>query len=130
MTAVWRNGVVCNRVASNGQATVELALAMPLLCLMLLGAVQIVQVVSDQIAVIEAARVGARAAAVSADPEAAADTATRHVIREPMRVSTRVDNGYVTVAVTLTNATDVPLIGVLLPDIELVSRATMILEPP
>jgi len=34
------------------------------------------------------------------------------------------------VTVTAISATDVPLIGALLPDVEVTGRATMLLEPP
>ena len=113
-----------------GQATVELALAMPLLCLLLLGIVQIAVVVRDQIVAIEAARVGARAAAVSADPATAAEVAVQRGVSLSTRVSTVTNDGYVTVTVAIINLTDVPLIGVLMPNVELRGSATMILEPP
>ena len=47
-----------------GQATVELALCLPMLCLLLLGVVQVAVVVRDHLAVQVAAREAARAAAV------------------------------------------------------------------
>ncbi len=108
----------------------ELALAMPLLCLLLLGIVQIAVVVRDQLVAIEAARAGARAAAVSPDPATAADAAVRHAVSLAARVSTTTHDGYVTVTVVITNLTDVPLIGVLMRNVELHGTATMILEPP
>ena len=114
----------------NGQATVELALATPLLCLLLLGIVQLAVVVRDQLRVIDLARVAARAASVAADPSAAAaGTAGRDPPRE-LRMATEVDGETVTVTVSAVNATDVPLIGALLPDITLTARSTMPLEPP
>lgn len=112
----------------------ELALATPVLCLLLLGIVQVTVVVRDQLAVIEAARVGARAAAVAADPGGAASAAATGIADtaapSSVRVSTAINGGYVTVTVTAESATDVPLIGALLPDVEVSGRATMILEPP
>jgi Flp pilus assembly protein TadG len=120
--------------ADSGQATVELALATPVLCLLLLGIVQLVVVVRDQLAVIEAARVGARAAAVAADPGGAASGAIGGIADTGSptraRVSTAASGQYVTVTVTAVSVTDVPLIGALLPDVEVSGRATMILEPP
>lgn len=116
-----------------GQATVELALATPVLCLLLLGIVQLVVIVRDQLAVIEAARVGARAAAAAADPASAASAAVAGVEgghAPGMRVSASTDGRYVTVSVSATSVTDIPLIGSLLPDVEVSGRATMILEPP
>ncbi|CAB4894016.1 unannotated protein [freshwater metagenome] len=108
----------------------ELALAMPLLCLLLLGVVEIAVVVRDQLVAIEAARTGVRAAAVSADPASAATAAVQRAIGQPASVSTSISDGYVTVTVVITNHTDVPLIGLLMPDVELRGDATMILEPP
>jgi len=119
--------VSAHRRPDRGQATVELALATPMLCLLLLGVVQLAVVVRDQLAVIEAARVGARAASVAADPAAAAGSVTA---LEGARVSTAADGQFVTVTVTAISPTDVPLIGALLPDVEVTGRATMLLEPP
>lgn len=113
--------------SDRGQATVELALATPVLCVLMLGVVQLAVVVRDQLAVIEAARVGARAAAVAADPGAAA---TGVIAIDGARVSTVADGEFVTVTVTAISPTDVPLIGALLPDVEVSGRATMLLEPP
>ena len=115
------------RRRDRGQATVELALATPVLCVLLLGVVQLAVVVRDQLAVIEAARVGARAAAVAADPATAAAGVTAI---DGAHVSTAADGQFVTVTVTAISATDVPLIGALLPDVEVTGRATMLLEPP
>lgn len=114
----------------NGQAAVELALALPLLCVLLLGAVQIVLVSCDQLIVMQAARVGARAAAVSGDPSAAGETAVRRAIGKSARVVTTIRDKYVTVTVTIVNVTDVALVGALMPDVELTGQATMLLEPP
>jgi Flp pilus assembly protein TadG len=113
-----------------GQAAVELALALPFLCLLLLGVVQIVIVAADQLLVIEAARAGARSAAIAADPVAASASASRRVAGTSARVTTTVHDGYVAVVVTVTNHTDVPIIGALLADVDVVGRTSMILEPP
>lgn len=118
-----------HRHIDGGQAAVELALALPLLCLLLLGVVQIAVVVRDQLVVIEAARVGARAAAVSGDPVQAGEAAA-HRAALAGRVTVSAHTGYVTVVVSKTNLTDVPLVGVLLPDVEVTGSATMLLEPP
>ena len=116
-----------------GQATIELALAMPVLCLLLLAVVQLAVVVRDQLAVIEAARAGARAASVSADPATAAARAVHAAVGAGLpeaAVSTSMGARTVTVTVTMREHTDVPMIGALLPDIEVRASATMILEPP
>jgi Flp pilus assembly protein TadG len=113
-----------------GQATVELALALPLVCLLLFGIVQVAVIGRDQLAVQLAAREAARAAAVSTDPEAGTTAARRAVTLQPLLVAI-IDNGAtVTATVRFTDHTDVPLIGALLPDIVLSATVTMAVEPP
>ncbi len=117
--------------SDRGQATVELALCLPLLCLFLLGIVQLVVVVRDQLAVQLAAREGARAAAVAASSAAAAQGAATHAVAlRPLSVRTISSKGTVTVTVIHVTHTDVPMIGLLLPDITVTADATMALEPP
>lgn len=114
-----------------GQATVEFALALPLVAILVLGVVQLIVVARDQLAVELAARDGARAAAVSASPAAAARAAAERAVRlRPLSVSTGTSGDRVTVTVTHRSATDVPLIGALLADVEVTGRATMLREPP
>lgn len=114
-----------------GQATVELALCLPLVCLLLLTVAQIAIVVRDQLAVQLAARDAARAAAVSADPARAARAAAGAVgVVDGLDVSVRTSGGTVTATVTRAERTDVPLIGLLVPDLTLRASATMVIEPP
>ena len=109
----------------------ELALCLPLLCLFLLGIVQLVVIVRDQLAVQLAAREGARAAAVAALPAQAAEaSASGAVTLRPLVVTTANSGSTVTVTVSHITHTDVPLIGALLPDITVTADATMALEPP
>ena len=104
---------------------------MPVLCLLLLAVVQVAVVVRDQLIAIEAARSAARAAAVSLDPAgAAADAASVVLTGGRSRVGATVQGGYVTVTVSISNDTDVPMIGGLLPDVVVRASSTMILEPP
>jgi hypothetical protein len=105
-------------------------LALPLICLLLLGVVQVAVVIRNQLAAIEAARVAVRAAAVSADPATAAASAGAASVNLPVRVSTSVNGNFVSSKVTIHTATDIPLIGLLLPDLDLTATATMSLEPP
>lgn len=115
----------------DGQATVELALALPLLCLLLLGMVQVAVVGRGQLAVQLAAHEAVRAAAVSADPESAASTAAHHAISlRPLIVRVEVDEATITVTVSYVDPTDVSMAGALLPDVTLQASATMALEPP
>ena len=120
-----------NDSRDKGQASVELALCLPLLFMFLLGIVQLVVIVRDQLAVQLAAREAARAAAVAAPSAAAANAAAgRAVSLRPLMVATGVSIDTVTVTVSHVTHTDVPLIGALLPDFTVNAAATMALEPP
>src|SRR3954471_18824336 len=103
-----------------GQAAVELALALPLVFVVILGAVQVLVVGRDQIAVVHAAREGARAAAVADDPvgEGTAAAAAAAGL-DAQRLSVAVADGGDTVTVTVRYAapTDVPLVGALVGDV-------------
>jgi Flp pilus assembly protein TadG len=120
-----------NGTRDKGQAAVELALCLPLLFMFLLGIVQLVVIVRDQLAVQLAAREAARAAAVAEPSAAAANAAAgRAVNLRPLMVATGVSIDTVTVTVSHVTHTDVPLIGALLPDFTVNATATMALEPP
>ena len=119
------------RQRDRGQATVELALALPLVCLLLFGIVQVAVVGRDQLAVQLAAREAARAAATSGDPAAAGSAAShRTVALRPLIVEIGESGRTVTATVRYTDHTDVPLIGTLLPDVVLTATVTMAVEPP
>jgi Flp pilus assembly protein TadG len=113
-----------------GQAVVELALSLPLVCLVLLGVVQVGVVVRDQLLVDHLAREAARAAAPSATPSAAARRAVDRSGAESMSTSVQLTDEQVRVSITLVNRTDVPLIGLFVPDVTLRSAVTMQREPP
>ncbi|MDO8364326.1 MAG: TadE/TadG family type IV pilus assembly protein [Actinomycetota bacterium] len=117
--------------ADRGQATVELALALPLLCLLLFAVVQVAVVGRDQLAVQLAAREAARAASVAADPVAAGTTAAHRAIAlRPLTVQIIPSGSTVTAIVQYTQRTDVPLVGAVLPDVVLGASVTMAFEPP
>ena len=65
------------RRRDSGQATVELALVLPLVALLLVALVQAAVVARDQLLVTHAAREAVRAAAVDPDPAAATRAARR-----------------------------------------------------
>ena len=113
----------------SGQATVELALALPLLMVFLLGAVQLTLVIRGQLAVTHAARAAARAASVSASPTRAAAAAARSATSLE-RLDVRTENGTRTVRVTVLAlvATDVPLVGALIGDVTVSATAVMAVE--
>ena len=84
-----------------GQAAVELALALPVVVVLLLGMLQVALVGRDQLAIELAAREAARAAAVSADPAAAARLAAERVTSlRPLQVAVSVGGDTVTVTVS------------------------------
>lgn len=123
--------LVHGRGGDNGQATIELALCLPLVVLLLFGIVQVAVVVADQLAVQLAARQGARAASVSPSPShagsAAAEAATQ---LSPLAVSTTRTGDLVRVTVRYVDHTTVPLIGRLLPDVMVQATVVMLVEPP
>jgi Flp pilus assembly protein TadG len=115
----------------SGQAAVEFAIALPLVIVLLLGIIQVVLVARDQIALELAARDGARAASVAADPTSAADRGARAATSlRPITVTTSAGSRYVTVTVRHTNTTSVPLIGAVIGDADLSADVTMVRDPP
>lgn len=62
-----------------GQATVELALLLPIVALILLAVVQVALIAGDQVLAVHAARAGARAVAVHPDVAVARSAATEAV---------------------------------------------------
>ena len=65
----------CEGSSDRGSATVEFALVLPLVLVVVLGLVQVGLVVRDRLLVEAAARAGARAAAIQDDPAAIGDAA-------------------------------------------------------
>ncbi|MCU0269151.1 MAG: pilus assembly protein [Acidimicrobiales bacterium] len=122
-----------HRPADRGQATVETVLVLPVVCLLLLGVVQIGLLVRDRILVTHAAREAARAAAVSSDAAAAPRAALAGGGLDPARTSVQVGprgavGTGVSVTVSYRSATDVALVGVLLPDLAQQATVTMRVE--
>ena len=118
------------RPPAHGQAAVEVALALPLLALLLLLVVQAALVVRDQVLVVHAAREAARAAAVDPDPGAARRAALAGAPLDPDRVVVEVGpqgppGRPVSVTVRYRTAALGPLIGALVPDIVVEGRASM-----
>jgi Flp pilus assembly protein TadG len=116
-----------------GQASVELALVLPLVLLLLLGMVQLGLLVRDQILVVHAAREAAREAAVDpagdAASRAAAASSTLDGARLTVTTSGRGAAGSrVRVEVAYRAPTRVPLVGVALGDLTLRASATMRVE--
>lgn len=122
------------RWEDRGQSTVEFALILPLVALVVLCVVQAGLVVRDQLLVSHAAREAARAAAVSDnDRTGAALRAARQAgplqsDRLSGTVSTADSGRSVRVVITYKGATDLALIGPLVPDIDLESSVVMRIE--
>ena len=123
------------RGGDEGQATVELALVLPVIAMLMLLLVQVGVLVRDQVLVIHAAREGARAAAVTGANADAAEKAALAAAGLPLK-STDVlttppgtKHDLVRVQVTYRDSTDVPLIGRLLGDVRVTAAVSMRVEP-
>ncbi len=115
--------------SDRGQATVELALALPVIAILGLLLVEGALVARDQLAVVHAAREAVRAASVDPDPAAAAEAARLVLPGAVVHMGHRPPPGRpVTVTVFSTSPTDLPLVGPLLPDPRLSARAVMRVE--
>ncbi|MFM8971171.1 MAG: TadE/TadG family type IV pilus assembly protein [Actinomycetota bacterium] len=117
------------RPGSAGQATVELALLLPVFFALLLLLVQVALVARDAIVVVHAARAAAREAAVTPDGARVRAAATRSLPRARARVLRRDGpGGDVVVEVAYLARTDLPIVGGVLPDLTLRSRAVLRVE--
>ncbi len=129
-------GVRCGGAA--GQGTVELALTLPLVALLLVLVLQVGLVARDQLLVVHAAREAARAASVAESAGDRPGAASRAVAASgafapgAARVSTEAVDGGRRVRATVrhTNRTELPLVGALLPDVDLEASAVMRVEQP
>ena len=111
-----------------------MALLLPLVALLLLGVVQVAVVAARQVAVTHAAREAARAAAVAGTADA--DTDARQAARsatslDPSRLVVVIvhQQGDVRATVTFHDPTDVPLVGPLVPEVDLVASVSFREEP-
>ncbi len=116
-----------------GQTTAEFALALPLVTLLVLLLVQAAAVARDRIAVVNAARDGARTAIV--EPTLASVTAAveRSTSLDPQQLGVELRGGtdpgdVVTVVVRYRCVTSIPLIGALVPDIDLTEEFAAVVE--
>lgn len=116
-----------------GQASVELALILPLVVLLLLVLVEVGLVVRDQVLVTHAAREAARAAAVEDGRSVAEEAAKGAGPLDPDRLEVHVSGrggpgSKVTVEIVYPRPTRVPLIGQLVGRIGLKASASMRVE--
>jgi hypothetical protein len=117
--------------SERGQATVELALVLPLVLALLVLVFQVALVARDEILVVHVARDAAREATVNRDPGHVSSVAARNLAGATVRVVRRGGVGEpVEVAVTYVSRTNLPLIGALLPDLTLHADSVMRVERP
>lgn len=123
------------RFDQDGQSTVELALCLPLVAIILALVVQVGVIARDHVKVWHAAREAVRVAAVDADHGAAVEAAERVGLRpisvavEPARIDRR-QGEPVTVRVEYPPTIRVPIIGRLFADLTLDAEASMRIEQP
>jgi hypothetical protein len=117
--------------SDHGQATVELALILPLVFGMLVLLFQIALVARDDILVVHAARDAAREAAVSGDPALVTAAARRTLPGADVRIVRRGGvSEPVEVAITFVSHTNLALVGALVPDVTLRGVSVMRVERP
>jgi len=115
----------------HGQATVELALVLPLVFTLLALLFQVALVARDEILVTHAARDAAREASVSRDPARVAAAARQNLPGARVEVVRRGGVGEpVEVAISYVAHTDLPLVGMFLPDLTMHARSIMRVERP
>lgn len=123
------------RPGARGQATVELVLVLPVVVLALLLVIQVGLIARAQVLVVNAAREGARAAAVDGTAAAHRAVVASPGIRDDRAdVSASIEAGttadLVRVRVRYRVPTDVPLVGPLVGDPTLTAEVVMRSEDP
>ena len=121
------------RRRDRGQATVELALLLPVVVVLLLAVLQLGIVARDVVLVTHASREAARAAAVDDASGAAMEAAKASSGLDPDRLEVEVSGrdgpgSRVRVAVSYRIRTSVPIVGAWMADPEVTSTATMRVE--
>lgn len=118
------------RLTEQGQSTVEFALVLPLVLLLLLGLLQVGVMLKDQMLVTSAAREGAREAAVSADAGRATASANRAAPGLRLRVVVRegIERGDPVTVDVFGTPTALPLVGAIVAGRLLKASATMRME--
>jgi uncharacterized protein YxjI len=91
---------------------------------------QFLVIVMAQVQVVNATRNAVRAASVSQSPSDAALAAARFSFGPDIDVNIEISKRWVTVRSTYELDTDLPMVGRLVPDIQLSSHFSMLLEPP
>lgn len=118
-----------DRRRDSGQATVELALCLPVVTIIVLVMTQLCVIGIHTVALVNTTRDVTRAAAIGVDPVMAARQAARRLASDSVQVDVRVDDGWVTVHLTESVPTDLPIVGAWFGDIVIHEELTMLLEP-
>ncbi len=119
----------------NGQATVELALCLPLVALLLGVVFELAMVAVDQVRLVHTAREIARAAVVDPDPDVARRVASASGL-EPLQIAVdptaegRVQGEALTVSLEYVPRSRLPLMDLWVDDIRLRAATTMRIESP
>lgn len=120
-----------HKCSDNGQATAELAIVLPFIVLLAAALIQCGLIVVDQLAVWNAARSAARAAAISLDPQLSSQQAVNDAIAlRPLQVTLITLDDVISARVVYVDRTDLPFIGLLFPDITLEATVVMPREIP
>ena len=120
---------------ARGQSTVELALCLPALAILMCFVVEVALVASDQVRLWHAAREGARVAVVDPNESAVRDAVERSGL-EGIDLTIDPESGYrvqghpLEVELTFQSNGHMPIVGELFDDMELHSTATMRIEEP
>jgi hypothetical protein len=123
-----------SRRSERGQATLELALCLPLFLFLVGAAIEVTAVSIDNIRVWHATREAARVAAVEPDPSVATRVAADVIAPIDISISperdARVGGDPVVVEATYRPEADVPVIGRLFERLRLSARVAMRIEVP
>jgi hypothetical protein len=117
----------------DGQATVELALCLPVLAVIALVLLQVAVVVRDQVLLTHAVREAAREVAVSADPAAARRAAVSSGSLDGDRLTLTITGrgrpgSRAVIEARYASPTDLPIVGRLLGDLEIRAFAAIRVE--
>lgn len=119
-----------HRFGERGQSSVELALSLPIVFLLLMALLQTVVIARDHIQLNHAAREAAREAAVSDNRSVARRAAVARTSLDPDRLEVKVTGQQrgsrrVRAKLTYEVPTRIPVIGLLVPDVTLEAEAAM-----
>lgn len=125
--------MTAGRNAERAQATVELAVVLPVIFILLLTVVQAGMLVTDNMSVVNATRVAARAAAVRPDEAHVRRSLAKHGIRAEagsIHLSGDLSPGGIATVETNRSPTVLPVLGRFLGGITLRGRLTFRVEDP